>query len=607
MPRVIRLAAAQMGATHRTDSRAKTMDRMLHLLDEASSQGAQVVLYPEIAFTTFFPRYIIHDKDELESWFEHGDVTTNPNTKPLFDRAKELHIDISVGFAEATDDGQHFNTCIYYSSHSGSILSKYRKVHLPGTFEPFDDPDAVQQLEKRYFKPGDLGFTAFRVPGLEKDEPSAGRGQPIFGMMICNDRRWAEAWRVLGLQGVEVVLCGFNTAGWAPHLWGSSPDQDPKEAEETALFHHKLVMQAHSYTNATFSISAARCGYDDGIFSLIGGSCIVDPEGKILVESKTIEDELIVADCDLDLCKQGKEKTFAFGKHRRVEHYKRITEQAGVIEPPMLGEVPDGPSQSSANGTSAQTVNGVKRKTIRILLCNPNSTKFMTDNCVEMVKPTLPPDVEVVGFTAPRPAPTAIEGSFDNVMSAAAAMRAIMPIASDFDAFLVACYSDHALIRMLREEFKQPVIGIMEASLFAARTLGGRFGIISTSARSKVMLEDSVRHYGFDAFCAGVGHCNMGVLDLESRGPDEVTKVMCDVGKELVAKGADVLTLGCAGMTMLKPAVEKAVGDSVTVIDGVLAGVHHLVGVMRMGGKTAKAGMYNSSEAGRVAREQKWY
>ena len=93
------------------------------------------------------------------------------------------------------------------------------------------------QLEKRYFLPGNLGFQAFRVPML------ASSSEPIFGMMICNDRRWPEAWRCLGLQGVEVVLCGYNTAGYAPHLWGADTNQSPEAAEADALFHHKLTMQ----------------------------------------------------------------------------------------------------------------------------------------------------------------------------------------------------------------------------------------------------------------------------------------------------------------------------------------------------------------------------
>ncbi|KAK2777887.1 hypothetical protein FQN53_002022 [Emmonsiellopsis sp. PD_33] len=590
MPRIIRLAAAQMGSTHTTDSKEKTVGRMIKLLESAAAEGVQVLLYPETAFTTFFPRHLIKDEAELDSYFEHGDLITSAHAKPLFDKARELGVDISVGFAEHTDDGERFNSTIYYQASTGSVLSKYRKIHLPGDVEPFDDPRALNQLEKRYFKPGNLGFKAFRVSDLVESPPE--RGDPIFGMMICNDRRWAEAWRVYGLQGIEVVLCGYNTAGYAPFLRGTPVNEDPAESERMAIFHHQLVMQAHSYTNACFSVSAARCGMDDGKYSLIAGSCITDPEGRILAESKTTEDELIIANCDLELCRPGKQRVFDFDRHRRVEHYGLITSQTGVVEPPKLGTTTPDPATS---------------KNVRILLCNPNSTKFMTDNCIKAVQPTLPPDVEVHGFTAPYPSPTAIEGNFDSVMSAAACIRAIIPIADQYDAFLVACYSDHSLIRVLREEIGKPVIGIMEASLFAARTLGNRFGLIATSKRSKVMHEDSIAHYGFEKFCAGVGSCGLGVLELESKKEEEVLDIMCGVAKDLVAKGADTLTLGCAGMTNLKSAVEKAVGEDVQVIDGVVAGVHHLAGLVRMGGRTARAGMYASSKEGRAARGQGYY
>ncbi|KAK1057214.1 hypothetical protein LTR12_012987 [Friedmanniomyces endolithicus] len=597
----IRLAAAQMGATHRSDPRSKTLDRTLKLLDNAASQGAELVLFPEIALTTFFPRYLIDDAEELALWFEHGDVTKSENTAPLFDKARELGVDISLGFAEAAETGERFNSSIYYHAKSGSVLSKYRKIHLPGEFEPFEDPEAVNQLEKRYFKPGDLGFQTFRVPDL------AASSEPIMGMMICNDRRWTEAWRCLGLQGAEVVLCGYNTPGFAPHLFGSDKNADPKQAEQTALFHHKLVMQHGSYTNATFSVCAARCGVDDGKYSLIGGSCIVGPEGDILAEAKTIEDEIVIADCDLDACRQGKTRTFDFARHRRVEHYSRIVDQTGPIEPPKLSDTASQPP--STNGTHhlpPQPTSTPPPKPIRILLCNPNATPSMTASCLTMVTPTLPPDVSLHAFTAPPPAPTAIESATDNVLSAAASFRALLPLQhrENYSAVLVACYSDHALIRMLREELECPVIGIMEASLFVARTLGARFGIVATSHRSAIGHADAVRHYGMEGFCAGIESCCLGVLDLERKPREEVLGAMQDAAVRLVGKGAEVLTLGCAGMTDMKAAVEEAVGGDVTVVDGVVAGVHHLVGVVRMGGRTAKGGLYASSAVGRKARGQ---
>jgi len=322
-----------MGATHRDSLRPHTLQRMITLLKDAASQGAQVVLYPELAFTTYPARYVMSD-EELVPWFEHGDITQNPDTKALFDEAHSLGVDIVVGYAEATSTGEHYNSCAYYHAKTGSLLSKYRKIHLPGDYEPKEGENAFQQLEKKYFKIGNLGWQAFRVPELTENTQE--QGEPIFGMMICNDRRWAEAWRVLGLQGTEVVLCGYNTPGYAPDLWGADANQSPEEADAMAVFQHKLCMQAHSYTNCCFSVSASRAGYDDGKYSMINGSCITDPEGRVMVEAKTKEDEIIIADCDLDQCKPARAKVFDFARHRRLEHYGSITEQVGVVEPPRL-------------------------------------------------------------------------------------------------------------------------------------------------------------------------------------------------------------------------------------------------------------------------------
>jgi Asp/Glu/hydantoin racemase len=274
-----------------------------------------------------------------------------------------------------------------------------------------------------------------------------------------------------------------------------------------------------------------------------------------------------------------------------------------VVEPPLLSSPSTTESESRATTTTLPIQTAKKH---RILLINPNSTKSMTDKCIEMVAPTLPSDVQVDGFTSPIPAPTAVEGALDAVLSTAAAIRAVLPIADRYDAFLVACYSDHPLIKALREELSAPVVGIMEASLFAARTLGGRFGIVVTSSRSAVMHTDSIRNYGLEGFSVGVQSCGLGVLGLEQKGEEVVLNAMCDAAKELVKRGADTVTLGCAGMTKLKEAVEEAVGPDVQVIDGVVAGVHHLTGILRMGGRTAKRGVYASSSVGRANRGQEY-
>lgn len=345
MARKIKVAAAQVGAVHRGAIKKETVGRLIKLLHDAAKEKVQLVVFPEATLTTFFPRHLFKTQEELDEYFEKGEVTESPDVKPLFDEARSHGIDIVLGFGERTNDGTGYNTSVYYSASEGKVIAKYRKVHLPGTVEPFEDPKATNQLEKRYFKPGDLGFPAFRAPGLIPDavkkstgkdgDDTVGKGDPIFGMLICNDRRWPEAWRQYSLKGAELIVFGFNTGGNMAHLWGSKP-MSPEKAKEEALFHSRLVQQANSYMNACFSISVARCGLDDGKYDLIAGSAICSPEGHIVAEAKTEEDELVVAEIDLSECRQGKEKTFDFARHRRIETYGLIDKQTGVIEPELL-------------------------------------------------------------------------------------------------------------------------------------------------------------------------------------------------------------------------------------------------------------------------------
>jgi predicted amidohydrolase len=318
MSRHLRIAAAQMGPTQLADSRERTLARLIRLLDQAAEQRATLVVFPELAFTTFFPRWLL-EGDALDQYFERA--MPNPSVQALFDRARALGVGFYVGYAELTASGERFN-CSILVEPDGRILGHYRKVHLPGSVEPRQGA-RFQQLEKRYFEYGNLGFPAFRAG------PAWHRA--IMGMMICNDRRWPEAWRMLGLQGVELVCLGYNSAAYDPN--GGS-------TEDAALrtFHSKLVVQSNAYMNATWAVAVAKAGNEDGS-GLIGGSCIVDPNGLIVAEAATLDDEVVVADCDLDLCRQGKDKMFNFAAHRRPDQYGLITSRAGVVEPPMTDTI----------------------------------------------------------------------------------------------------------------------------------------------------------------------------------------------------------------------------------------------------------------------------
>src|SRR5262249_46609212 len=138
-------------------------------------------------------------------------------------------------------------------------------------------------------------------------------------------RRWPETYRVMGLQGVELIVLGYNT----PAVNSQKADEGP----EKRMFHHRLTLQAGAYQNSTWVVAVAKGGAEDG-FPMIAGSIIFNPDGEIVAEPKTRGDELIVAACDLDAPISGKETIFDFKRHRRIEHYGRITSQTGVVLPP---------------------------------------------------------------------------------------------------------------------------------------------------------------------------------------------------------------------------------------------------------------------------------
>ena len=306
--REIVVGAAQLGPIQRSDTREAVVRRMTALLDEAAGRGCTLVVYPELALTTFFPRWHMEDQAEVDRWFERE--MPNAATQPLFDRAREHGIAISFGYAELTPEAQHFNVSIL-TDRQANIIGKYRKVHLPGHSE-YDPGRSHQHLEKRYFEPGDLGFPVWRTQDA------------IIGMCICNDRRWPEVYRVMGLQGVELVVLGYNT----PTLNSQLAD----EGVEKRLYHSELVMTSGAYQNATWVVGVAKAGIEDE-HPLMAGTIIIDPNGFVVARSGTDGDELVVHACDMDACNFGKATIFDFARHRRPEHYGRICSQTGVIRP----------------------------------------------------------------------------------------------------------------------------------------------------------------------------------------------------------------------------------------------------------------------------------
>jgi hypothetical protein len=281
------------------------------MLRDAHAHGVELVVFPELALTTFFPRWFVDDISEADHWYERS--MPNAVTQPLFDEAKRLGIGFCLGYAlvETEADGtvRRWNVQTLVE-RDGSIVATYKKTHIPG--HEHHEPDRpFQHAERYYFEPSPEGFGVWRAFG------------GLMGMMICNDRRWPESYRVMGLQGVEMILCGYNT----PIHYVPDPSQDILQG-----FHNSLVMQSGAYQNGTWVVGVAKGGVEEGVDSL-GQSAIIAPSGQIVAQAFTTGDELVIARCDLDWCYRYKGTLFDFDRYRRPEVYGRITGQRGVVLP----------------------------------------------------------------------------------------------------------------------------------------------------------------------------------------------------------------------------------------------------------------------------------
>lgn len=309
MSRYLTLAACQMGPIPRRASRKETVGRLIHLLESAGKAGAELVVFPEMALTTFFPRWLIEDEAEIDGYFEAS--FPGPETQPLLAAARKLKIAFALGYCEtAHEDGEkrRFNTMDLVSPEDG-IIGRYRKMHVPGTETV--EPGFTVHLERRYFLPGNLGFPVFPYRGTN------------IGLAICNDRRWPETYRMLALNGADIVLLGYNT----PFLLEEAP-----EMAHLRMFHNHLPMQAGAYQNAVWVAASAKAGVEEGQF-LIGGSCIIAPSGEMAALAQSLEDEMIMHRADLDLVRLCRKANFDFARYRRPDQYRAIGERKAACPP----------------------------------------------------------------------------------------------------------------------------------------------------------------------------------------------------------------------------------------------------------------------------------
>ena len=227
---------------------------------------------------------------------------------------------------------------------------------------------------------------------------------------------------------------------------------------------------------------------------------------------------------------------------------------------------------------------------MRILVLNPNTTYAFTEAIEKTAIKVKSDDTEVI-CANPEAGPSSIESDYDEILSVAPCLDFILPQKDDFDALVVACYGNHPLVCAARETLKQPVIGIMEASLHLACMVGERYSIITSGDRAVSMFWRGVRALGLETHCASIRSTHTSVLALEGEQKVDVRDLITKEAQFAIEHDdAEVISLGCAGMVGLAEAMSKLLG--VPVIDGVAAGVKVAEALLGSGLFTSKKGAY---------------
>jgi predicted amidohydrolase len=286
MSRDIKVAAVQLGPS--TEDKKEVVGRMERLMVEAAERRVDLIGFPEIGLSPFFPNRLERDN---EHWF---DELPGPLTDRLFGIAREAGMVVVFGYAERSGSA-HFNSALVIDA-DGRVLGKYRKTHIPAYF-PSTRPGGTGSFERLYFAPGDLGFPLF--------DTAKGR----IGVQICYDRMFPEGSRILGLKGAELVVYphNYSTYGfeYRARAWGR-------------------LTQARAYENGFFAVVPNKAG-QEGPRDNAGRSLIISPlGGDILAEGAGDREELVVADIDLDDVIEAR-KRLPFWRDRRPEIYGELT------------------------------------------------------------------------------------------------------------------------------------------------------------------------------------------------------------------------------------------------------------------------------------------
>jgi allantoin racemase len=225
-------------------------------------------------------------------------------------------------------------------------------------------------------------------------------------------------------------------------------------------------------------------------------------------------------------------------------------------------------------------------------MINSNTTQSMTDANAEQGRKYARPDTVIDGVSAPF-GPRSIEGHTEVTVASTATLEMVAATAGQYDAYVLAAYADPGLAAA-RGIAEVPVIGIAEASMLMACTVGRMFSIVTILPRLKPVLADLVRLNGLESRLASIRPTGLSVLEIQ-QDYDAAVERLVEAGRVAVEQdGAEVLLLGCSGFGPPDKRLEEALG--VPVIDGCVAAVKLAESLYDYRLSTSRVGAYMRPE-----------
>jgi beta-ureidopropionase len=261
---------------------AAMLEKHLPMIHDAGKRGVQILCLQEI----FNGPYFCPGQDRR--WYDAAEPVPGPTVAALAPIAAKYQMAMVVPLYEREQAGIYYNTAAILDA-DGSYLGKYRKTHIPQTSGFW---------EKYFFRPGNLGYPVFKTR------------YATIGAYICYDRHFPEGARALGLAGAEIVYNPSATvAGLSQHLW-------------------KIEQPAHAIANGYYVGAINRVGTEApwNVGKFYGNSYFVNPRGEIIACGSEDQDELVVAELDLDLIEEVR-RTWQFFRDRRPDAYGPLVEE----------------------------------------------------------------------------------------------------------------------------------------------------------------------------------------------------------------------------------------------------------------------------------------